>query len=204
MEILPFQWRVAVSWMSGYLIFQLFNPIIFTYYGAIEAGRVGLGLTIFGSLMGVSMSWVNAKAPELARLIGSSEKNKARHLFRKLFIVSGLSNAILCGLLILVILLGNAFDIPKMDRLPGLNVVICLAIVSVANHAIFSFAIYMRSHREEPMLLPSLVTGLMMLVVIALAGKQSIFLTMVLYVSVTVFLTLPWTAKLFFTRYWRI
>lgn len=203
-EIFPFQWRIAVSWMSGYLIFQLFNPVIFAYYGPVEAGRVGLGLTVFGSLVGLSMSWVNAKAPEFARLIGLSEKAKAQKLFKKQFIVSGLMNLILSGVLVFAISLGNVFEMPKMDRLPSLNVVICLALVSVANHVIFSFAIYMRSHREEPMLLPSLVTGLVMLAVVVLAGKHSIFMTMALYASVTVFLALPWTVMLFYKRYWRV
>lgn len=203
LEILPFQWRIAVSWMSGYLIFQLFNPVIFSYYGAVEAGRVGLGLTIFGSLMGLSMSWMGAKAPEFARLISAGESAKARQLFKTQFIVSGLVNLLLCGVLVVAIILGILFRVPKMERLPDMTVVTCLALVTVANHAIFSFAIYMRSHREEPMLLPSIVTGVVMLAIVGSAGKSSIFLTMALYASVTVFLTLPWAATLFFRRYWR-
>ena len=36
-EILPFQWRISVSWMSGYFIFQLFTPMLFTNQGAVAA-----------------------------------------------------------------------------------------------------------------------------------------------------------------------
>lgn len=28
-EIFPYQWRIALSWISGYFIFQLFNPVLF-------------------------------------------------------------------------------------------------------------------------------------------------------------------------------
>lgn len=28
-EIWPLQWRIALSWLSGYFIFQLFTPILF-------------------------------------------------------------------------------------------------------------------------------------------------------------------------------
>src|ERR1035441_8019320 len=27
-EIWPFQWRIAISWLCGYFIFQLFNPVL--------------------------------------------------------------------------------------------------------------------------------------------------------------------------------
>jgi len=32
-EVWPFQWRIAVSWLSGYFIFQLYNPVLFAYRG---------------------------------------------------------------------------------------------------------------------------------------------------------------------------
>jgi hypothetical protein len=37
-EVWPFQWRIAVSWLSGYLIYQLFNPVLFAYHGAVRGG----------------------------------------------------------------------------------------------------------------------------------------------------------------------
>jgi hypothetical protein len=41
-EILPFQWRIAVSWISGYFIFSLFTPVLFHYHGAVVAGQMGM------------------------------------------------------------------------------------------------------------------------------------------------------------------
>ena len=45
-EIFPFQWRIALSWMSGYFIFQLFNPVLFAFSGAEAAGHMGMTLTV--------------------------------------------------------------------------------------------------------------------------------------------------------------
>ena len=36
-EIWPFQWRIAVSWMSGYFIFDLINPVAFYFCGPVDA-----------------------------------------------------------------------------------------------------------------------------------------------------------------------
>lgn len=202
-EILPFQWRVVVSWLSMYFIYQLFNPYIFSHYGAAEAGKVGLGLVVFGSLMGLSLSWIGAKTPEIAKLIGASEKARARELFKKQFIVSGFINAILCGTIVLLVQVGNMFHFPKMDRFPDVYIVSCLAVATMANHVVYSFASYMRAHKVDPMLPPFLVTGVAMAAVILLWGDRGVQLMMTLYASVLVILTVPWVLRLFLVRFWR-
>ena len=65
-DIFPLQWRIAVSWVSGYFIFQLFTPLIFARQGPAEAGRLGITLAIFNALSIMGMSWVNAKVPSMA------------------------------------------------------------------------------------------------------------------------------------------
>lgn len=64
-EIFPLQWRIALSWMSGYFIFQLFSPMVFAHQGAVEAGRIGMTIAIFSAVSNIGMSWVNAKLPKL-------------------------------------------------------------------------------------------------------------------------------------------
>jgi Polysaccharide biosynthesis protein len=32
-EIFPLQWKIALSWLSGYFIFILFTPVLFTFHG---------------------------------------------------------------------------------------------------------------------------------------------------------------------------
>ena len=45
-EIWPMQWRLAISWASGYFIYPLFVPVLFHYWGPIPAGRMGMTLVI--------------------------------------------------------------------------------------------------------------------------------------------------------------
>jgi hypothetical protein len=62
-EVWHFQWRIAVSWLCGYFIFQLYNPVLFAYKGAVIAGQMGMSLTLCAALQSISISWINTKAP---------------------------------------------------------------------------------------------------------------------------------------------
>ena len=45
-EISPLLSRYAASWVGGYVMFQLFTPIVFKIDGALAAGRVGLTISL--------------------------------------------------------------------------------------------------------------------------------------------------------------
>ena len=38
-EIFPNQWKIALSWVSGYFIFHFFNPVLFAE-GPVVAGQM--------------------------------------------------------------------------------------------------------------------------------------------------------------------
>ncbi len=72
-EVWPFQWRVSASWISGYLVFQLFNPILFKYQGPVEAGRMGMSLSVITGTMAIGAAWMNTKGPQLGQLAAKGE-----------------------------------------------------------------------------------------------------------------------------------
>jgi ABC-type arginine/histidine transport system permease subunit len=57
--------------------------------------------------------------------------------------------------------------------------------------------IYMRAHREEPMLTQSIVIGLMIALMIYFCGTTSVLMMMSGYMMITLFIGLPWTVLLF-------
>ena len=57
-EIFSLQWRIAVSWVSGYFIFYFFTPLIFMIYGPVVAGQFGLTFNMIRSLSTVSLSFI--------------------------------------------------------------------------------------------------------------------------------------------------
>lgn len=200
-DILPLQWRIALSWASGYLIFNLFTPMVFSRHGAVEAGRIGMALTVFSSISTIGMSWVNAKAPNFTMHISRGERYELNVLFKTLFFRS---IVIILILSVGVTLAGwylSYIGHPLMKRIASPGVLAVLAIVTIVNSIVFSMAIYMRAYREEPMLIQSIVVGLIIACVVYFASKNSIFVMMFLYMLVLVLVSLPWTIRLFVRYY---
>ena len=158
-EILPYQWRIALSWISGYFIFQLFNPILFATEGPIVAGRMGMTLAAFNGISSLSMSWISTKIPVFSRLIAKKNYVDLDQLFGKTFKQAQAVNAagVIVFILILVFLRSRGFLIA--DRFLPLIAVLLLAIAAFTNQMIFSWATYLRCHKEEPFLLQSIVVG---------------------------------------------
>lgn len=201
-DIFPFQWRIALSWVSGYFIFHLLTPLAFARHGAAEAGRLGITLAVFNALLTVGMSWVNAKVPAMAAHVSRRERQQLNGLF---VAVTGRAIVLTAGAALLVVLallvLEGLYPLAA-QRFASVPVALCLAVVTVANAFIFSAAAYMRAHKEEPMLAVSLVTAGVTLVATVMGSGLGVLPMMLLYMLVTVVLALPWTTALF-RRYYR-
>lgn len=196
-DVLPLQWRIALSWASGYLIFSLFTPMVFSNQGAVEAGQLGMALTVFSAISTIGMSWVNAKAPNFTMHIARGERHELNSLFKSLFIRSTVVITLGCGIFILAAWFLRRMDAAIMARISSLEILAVIAVVTIANSAVFSMAVYMRAHREEPMLVQSLVVGLMISCAVYFGSKIGTFPMMFLYMLVSVFVSLPWTILLF-------
>ena len=164
LEIFPYQWKIAVSWISGYFIFQLFNPVLFATEGAIVAGQMGMTITVLNSIMALTFSWMTTKVPTFSVLIAQKKYLQLDNLFNKTLIQSSVLNVI--GLLSF---LGLIFVLRYFDiKVGGKNIgnrflpllpMLFMMIPIFFNNIIGSWAIYMRCHKEEPMLLQSVVIG---------------------------------------------
>lgn len=196
-DVLPLQWRIALSWASGYLIFNLFTPMVFSHHGAIEAGRLGMALTVFSAISTIGMSWVNAKAPNFTTHIARGERRELNILFQALFLRSTVVIALTSTILVLAAWYLNQIGVPQMMRIASPSVLAVLAVVTTVNSMVFAMAIYMRAHREEPMLTQSIVVGLMIACSVYIGSKYGVFTMMLLYMLVSVFVSLPWTIRLF-------
>src|ERR1700722_1285744 len=82
-EVWPFQWRIAISWISGYFVFQTFNPFLFAFKGPVAAGKMGMSLSFANSLMAIAMAWVSTKAAPFGTLIAQKQYLQLDALFFK-------------------------------------------------------------------------------------------------------------------------
>ena len=151
-EVWPFQWRIGISVLSGYLIFQLFTPIMFALHGARVAGQVGMTLAITNGLLVATTAWLNSQAPLYGRLIAQGAYDELNREFaravRSSFAVVLLAAIVLVG--IVATLESRAH--PLSTRLLPTIPFALLTASTVLNHLIFALAVYLRAHRKEPLL----------------------------------------------------
>jgi O-antigen/teichoic acid export membrane protein len=200
-EIFPFQWKIAVSWLSSYFIFQLLNPVLFAYKGPIIAGQMGITLTIFGGLSAISMTWITTKVPAFSMLVAKKDYDTLDRIFFKtikesLVIGAGVALSAWLILLLLNIYLpeyGSRFLMP----VPALFI----AINSIVSQVIYALAVYLRCHKEEPLLLPSIAgavtTSSVAFICSRWFGVTELTLSLML---IGIIFYLPWSIKIFIKR----
>ena len=158
-DILPFQWRIAVSWMSGYLIFSLFIPVLFHYHGAVVAGQMGMTWSLVSVLSAVGAAWISPRVPQFGMLIAQKKYAELDRLFWRVTRVVSIV-AILGAAAILALVYGlNHFHLKLAARLlPPLPTALFLG-ATVLYTSSGTMAAYLRAHKREPLLFVSVLLG---------------------------------------------
>lgn len=164
LEIFPFQWKIALSWISGYFIFQLFNPVLFATEGAIVAGQMGMTLTILNAIFSLAFSWITTKVPVFSGLIAQKDYKELDNLFNKTLLQSTVLNAFGLFVFFSLIFIIRYFDIKIggknfANRFLSFFPLFFMMIPILLNHIVGSWALYLRCHKKEPMLVQSVVMG---------------------------------------------
>lgn len=156
-EVWPFQWRIAVSWLCGYFIYQLFNPVLFAYRGAIAAGQMGMSLSLANALQAVAISWLNTKAAPFGALVAKRQYSELDHrffraLWQSVSVFCGGSAVIIAGVLFL-----HWRHLRFTDRLLSPVCIAGLLLATAVNVVVFGEALYLRAHKQEKFLLNSIL-----------------------------------------------
>jgi hypothetical protein len=171
-EIWPMQWRIALSWLSGYFISSLFTPILFHYHGAIVAGQMGMTWSLLGALAGVTSMWSATKAPRFGMLIAKKEYVELDRLF---FRVTWASLGVLLAGAVAVwslVFLLNALHHPLAARLLPLLPTGLFLLGHIAMYAGCPLSVYLRAHKKEPLLGLSVVSGILIGLFLWLLGSR--------------------------------
>ena len=163
LEIWPFQWKIAVSWLCTTYTVQLFTPILFHFRNPVEAGQMGMSISIIGYISAVVLSWMSTKASPFGRLISQGRISELNHLFKRslrqsLFVLVILDAACMAGVLIL----HRSF--PHLaQRIVPPSTFLLLLLATLGTAIVQSQAIYLRSFKREPFLEQSMVIAILTL-----------------------------------------
>jgi len=165
-EIFPYQWRIAVSWISGYFIFQLFNPVLFATEGPEIAGQMGMTMQALNALLALTLAWISTKVPKISGLIALKAYSNLDQLFGKTF-----KQVVGIGFVIVVFFVGSIIVVQDFNiRVFSIDIgnrflpKIPLLLMSWSVFTMFPincWAIYLRSHKKEPLMVNSVVMGLL-------------------------------------------
>ncbi len=172
-DMVPMQWRIALSWISGYFIFSFFVPVLFKYHGPLVAGQMGMTWSIVSIVASISASWLSPRAPQFGILIAQGKYEELDKQFWKTTRIVLAISGILALLLwfcvfILNILPYNWASKFALRILPPLPTGLFLAAQFVYTIA-SPFSTYLRAHKKEPLMVFSVVYAL-------LVGMSTLFL----------------------------
>lgn len=158
-EVWSFQWQIAVSWLCAYFTMQVFTPLLFAFRGPVEAGQMGMSLSIVGYLSILALAWTSTKAAPFGQMVsGGRLLELRRYFFRTLWqssgVLAGMSVACEAGIV------GLHYWFPRLAARMVVPWVFGLLILATAGRfAAQSMAIYLRSFKREPFLVQSIVVA---------------------------------------------
>ena len=203
-EIFPYQWKIALSWISGYFIFQLFNPVLFATEGATVAGQMGMTISVLNGIQALALSWQNTKIPLYSGLIELKKYEELDSIFNKTTKQMIGISFVMNFLAIIFVVLLKFFNIRisgilLYDRFIEIPAFMLMSIAICMNQLIYSWATYLRCHKKEPFLALSVVEGLLCMVSTLVLGRYyGLYGIVVGYCFIIVFQVI-W-AKLIFNR----
>ena len=170
-EVWPFQWRIAVSWFCGYFIFWLFNPVLFAFRGPVEAGKMGMSLSLANAILNIAVAWVSTKSAPFGTLIARKQYGLLDETFFQALrqsvavsIAGGLTAWLGCIYL-------NLHHIRFAQRLLAPSSIAMLMLYMITNVIVFAEAYYLRAHKQEVFFVNSLVGAVVVTICTFIFGR---------------------------------
>ena len=179
-ELWPLQWKFALSWLSGYLLYSLFTPVLFAFHGPELAGRMGMTAAAATAISSAAFAVMATKVPRLAILAAERDYPGMDALFRRATISSVLVSAAGALLFLSLLALSGQLGLEISKRfLPILETSLFLSAL-VLQQIRFAMGSYLRAHKAEPFALLSVFEGLGAVPLLTLLGRDFGALGMIL------------------------
>jgi hypothetical protein len=163
-------WRYAISWSSGYFLFQTFVPITFYCHGSIVAGKVGISISLWTAAYNISTAWLTAVTPKLNMFVSEHAWPKLDYLFKSNLLKA--VGAFFVGGSVFLILFYVFYDqIPLLQRFLPFTAMIILFCSWLCQVVVNGLAIYLRAHKKEPMMVLSAVSAVYVVITTYLCAK---------------------------------
>lgn len=173
-EILQLLWKYAISWSSGYFFYQLFTPLMFHFHGPVAAGKVGLTMSLWTTIYNLSTVWIYVSIPKLNMHAAKRNWAEMDRSFSRNYMLS--AGTYLLGMAALAIgffvISGRfAFIDGIIDRFLPIIPILFISAGWLLQILINSITVYLRAHKQEPLLYLSVATAVFISVTTLAAAK---------------------------------
>lgn len=173
-DVFPMQWKISLSWISGYFIFQLYTPLALSRFGPVTAGKLGYVVSIMTAIIFVATTFTTALSPQLSKLFSSRQISQFNRLFDQSLLssVSALFFAIASAIFAVYLISDYLPDVA--GRLLTVQDTAIYGGTAFFSGVVYCLSIYLRSQQDEPLLAHALVTGALMLPSLIIASSVSL------------------------------
>jgi hypothetical protein len=188
------QLRLGLSQTSGYLAQQAVGLLALRSLGPVAAGQIGLATALMSAAVTVSVAPLQALAPEFGRLVARRDWTTLDARWARTATLSILMAAAGLGLLT-ILAVASGMSQSLVHLAPPAATAGLLAANQQLLQVTGAIAIYLRSHKHEPMLAVSLVGGVLVPIAVLVggaAGGPVGFATGQLLVSLGVGIPMTW------------
>lgn len=195
-RLFPMQWRIAISWVCGFIAFQSATPVTLKYFGAIAAGELGFFLNITNAFVGFMGAWMTTKIPVFSRYIEKQEYLSLNNLF---FSTAKKSGAVFLILAILIFYSSQVYFSYKNTYFINNASILSFLAIAFLSSISYAQAVYLRSFLQELFVIPSLMYAVLIFILLPIlinlysfnglliayvfSGLVSTFLTTIIFIN---------------------
>ncbi len=173
LDIWPFQWKIGLSFLCGFLIFKAIIPVVLFERGEVVAGQIGLAISVMNAIIAFSTAWPTSQAARYGSLLASKAYTMLKVEFQHALLWSTLlcAGTIICACAFLQTL--KQFMPFITNRLPSFYVITLILGAAIFHHTVICFAAPLRAERREPLLLSSVIGSIVTIIAIWLAARYA-------------------------------
>lgn len=158
-EVIPLFGKYSISFISGYLSFQIYIPVMQYFHGPIESGKVGITLVLVNAIYNMSYIWVYTITPQMSIFVSQHNKKSLDILFEKRLILALLTYVIMTvSAFVFLMVFKDLWIFQKLiTRFMSWEAVLMLFVIYLFQLMINSWLTYLRAHKKEPYMIPSVI-----------------------------------------------
>jgi hypothetical protein len=198
-EILPLQWRLAMSWIAGYFANWAITPIALKMFGGAVAGQLGLTWALATGITTIASSVIQVKFAQFGHLVATRNFPELDRMVLR----QGLISVILAIAGSAVVLLADWLAIREgvrfTHRLLPLGVIAIFMLGAIFQQCTLPLAYYLRAFKREPLMWLSIISSSVLATAIIILGRLfGVVGFAIAYAGCTIFLAVPGVYLIFY------